>query len=195
MDKKEYASYWGQQVEDIIVGGCSVGLAGIVPLPRFKLLRKSLCFRVIAKRPSHAAVPVPSTDDASPLHAAADAEDTDLRWTLRPRTAKRTRMSSNKNPVVQSNLTILAMYDLAAAQASPQLTPTAIVQPKDAYRKDLVTRIRTLLNLMKITGGKYIEIGRNVAVNVANVACRSKYGRRLIRYNDETRREVTLPDL
>lgn len=48
---------------------------------------------------------------------------------------------------------------------------------------DQAARIRPLLNLLKTTGPKYVEIGRNVALDEASVACRSKYGKPIIVYN------------
>jgi hypothetical protein len=48
---------------------------------------------------------------------------------------------------------------------------------------DQAARIRPLLNLLKVTGPRYVEVGRNVALDEASVACRSKYGKPLIVYN------------
>ncbi|GMF45771.1 unnamed protein product [Phytophthora fragariaefolia] len=50
-------------------------------------------------------------------------------------------------------------------------------------RPDPVARIRTHLNMMKITGGKYVELGRDVSLDEASVACRSKFGRNLIMFS------------
>ncbi|OWY97378.1 LOW QUALITY PROTEIN: Transposase, partial [Phytophthora megakarya] len=95
-DKGEYENYWGAQPEDAILGNqTSSGLENIMPLRRFKLLRKCFCFRA----------------------------------------------------------------------SSP---PT---------QRDPAARIRPLLNLLKSTGGRYINMGRNVALDECSVACRSKYGR------------------
>ncbi|OWY92599.1 Transposase [Phytophthora megakarya] len=49
--------------------------------------------------------------------------------------------------------------------------------------RDQAARIRPLLNLLKTTGSKYVEKGRNVALDEASVDCRSKYGKPLIVYN------------
>ncbi|POM63514.1 Transposase [Phytophthora palmivora] len=48
---------------------------------------------------------------------------------------------------------------------------------------DPAARIRPLLNLLKCTGGRYIDIGRNVALDESSIACRSKFGRHMIVYN------------
>uniref|UniRef100_H3GQV3 PiggyBac transposable element-derived protein domain-containing protein n=1 Tax=Phytophthora ramorum TaxID=164328 RepID=H3GQV3_PHYRM len=48
---------------------------------------------------------------------------------------------------------------------------------------DQAARIRPLLNLLKMTGPKYVSPGRNLALDEASVACRSKYGKPLIVYN------------
>ncbi|GMF57952.1 unnamed protein product [Phytophthora fragariaefolia] len=53
----------------------------------------------------------------------------------------------------------------------------------NATNTDLPARIRPLLNLLKSTGSKYVEVGRNVALDEARIACRSKYGKPLIVYN------------
>ncbi|GMF48044.1 unnamed protein product [Phytophthora fragariaefolia] len=49
--------------------------------------------------------------------------------------------------------------------------------------RDQAARIRPLLNLLKTTRPKYVEIGRNVALDEASVSCRSKYGKSLVVYN------------
>ncbi|GMF27829.1 unnamed protein product [Phytophthora fragariaefolia] len=100
-DKGEYANYWGRQAEDLIFGGVSTSLDGVMTLHRFKLLRRCFSFNA---------------------------------------------------------------------------APTTLEQ-------DAVARIRPLLNLLKITGGKYIRVGRNVALDEASVACRSCQGRHVIKYN------------
>ncbi|EGZ07576.1 hypothetical protein PHYSODRAFT_462850, partial [Phytophthora sojae] len=48
---------------------------------------------------------------------------------------------------------------------------------------DPVRRIRPLLNMLKITEGKYVEVGRDVSLDEASVASKTKYGRRLIMFN------------
>ncbi|GMF39068.1 unnamed protein product [Phytophthora fragariaefolia] len=48
---------------------------------------------------------------------------------------------------------------------------------------DQAARIRPLLNLLKMTGPTYVSPGRNLALNEASVACRSKYGKPLIVYD------------
>ncbi|POM61505.1 Transposase [Phytophthora palmivora] len=53
----------------------------------------------------------------------------------------------------------------------------------NAANNDQAARIRPLLNLLKTTGSKYVEVGRDVALDEASVACRSKYGKPLIVYN------------
>ncbi|KAG2899430.1 hypothetical protein PC117_g22232 [Phytophthora cactorum] len=100
-DKGEYANYWGLQAEDLIFGGVTTSLDGIMTLHRFKLLRRCLSFNA---------------------------------------------------------------------------TPNTLDQ-------DAAARIRPLLNLLKITGGQYIHVGRDVALDEASVACRSRQGRHMIVYN------------
>ncbi|GMF19049.1 unnamed protein product [Phytophthora fragariaefolia] len=48
--------------------------------------------------------------------------------------------------------------------------------------EDAAARIRPLLNLLKITGGRYLHVGRDVALDEASVACRSRQGRHMIVY-------------
>ncbi|OWY99549.1 Transposase [Phytophthora megakarya] len=55
-------------------------------------------------------------------------------------------------------------------------TPTTLPQ-------DVAARILPLLNPLKITGGQYIHVGRDVALDEANVACRLSQGRHMIVYN------------
>ncbi|POM57922.1 LOW QUALITY PROTEIN: Transposase [Phytophthora palmivora] len=45
----------------------------------------------------------------------------------------------------------------------------------NSANNDQAARIRPLLNLLKTTGSKYVEVGRDVALDEASVACRSKY--------------------
>lgn len=150
VDKGEYANYWGQQIEDRILGGCSVGLDGIMPLARFKLLRKSFCFRVISK---------PSQPLSATTSRAVSSEDADVQ------TAEPAPMSGG------------------AVSTDNTGPPISTQQTVNSTVKDAVARIRTLVNLLKITGGKYVDVGRDVALDEASVACRSKFGRRLIMYN------------
>ncbi|KAG3156881.1 hypothetical protein PI126_g8584 [Phytophthora idaei] len=84
-DKVEYTNYWGLQAEDLLFGGVTTLLDGIVTLHRFKLLRRCLSFNA---------------------------------------------------------------------------TPSTLGQ-------DAAARIRPLLNLLKITGGQYIHVGRDVAPDEA----------------------------
>ncbi|KAE9169391.1 hypothetical protein PF002_g30369 [Phytophthora fragariae] len=49
--------------------------------------------------------------------------------------------------------------------------------------EDAAARIRPLLNLLKITGGQYLHVGRDVALDEASVACRSRQGRHMIVYS------------
>ncbi|KAG3105937.1 hypothetical protein PI124_g6240 [Phytophthora idaei] len=49
--------------------------------------------------------------------------------------------------------------------------------------QDAAALIRPLLNLLKISGGQYIHVGRDVALDEASVACRSRQGRHMIVYN------------
>ncbi|GMF48239.1 unnamed protein product [Phytophthora fragariaefolia] len=50
-------------------------------------------------------------------------------------------------------------------------------------QQDAAARIRPLLNLLKITGEQYINVGRDLALDEARVACRSRKGRHMIVYN------------
>lgn len=50
-------------------------------------------------------------------------------------------------------------------------------------QRDPATRIRLLLNLLKSTGGMYVEMGRNVARDESSVTCRSRFGRHCIVFN------------
>jgi len=53
----------------------------------------------------------------------------------------------------------------------------------DNLQSDPAARIRPLLNLLKTTASRYVDVGRNVSMDEASVACRSKYGRHMIVYN------------
>ena len=103
VDKGEYSNYWGDQAESEIFGVGGIGMDNIMPLKRFKFIRKHLSFR-------------------------------------------------------------------------------SSVSPEE-LKKDPVARIRPLINMIKVTSTKFVELGRNVAVDESSIACRSKYGRHLIVYN------------
>ncbi|GMF41691.1 unnamed protein product [Phytophthora fragariaefolia] len=53
----------------------------------------------------------------------------------------------------------------------------------NATNTDQAAKIRQLLNSLKSTGSKYAEVGQNVVLDEASIACRSKYGKPLIVYN------------
>lgn len=48
---------------------------------------------------------------------------------------------------------------------------------------DAAARIRPLLNVLKVTGQKYIVVERDVALDEASMACRSRQGRHLVVFN------------
>ena len=50
-------------------------------------------------------------------------------------------------------------------------------------KTDPVARIRPLISMLKVRCMKYVDVGRNVAVDETSIACRSKYARHLIVYN------------
>lgn len=50
-------------------------------------------------------------------------------------------------------------------------------------KSDPAARIRPLMNMLKHTSPRYVEVGRDVAVDESSIACRSKYGRHLIVFN------------
>ncbi|GMF40190.1 unnamed protein product [Phytophthora fragariaefolia] len=99
---REYANYWGPQMENAVFGGSSTSLNNVLSLNRFKLLWRCLSFR------------------------------------------------SNPDPAVQ---------------------------------QDTAARIRPLLNLLKCTGGRYIQVKRDLALDEASIACRSRHGRHIIVFN------------
>ncbi|KAG3058564.1 hypothetical protein PI125_g25203 [Phytophthora idaei] len=70
----------------------------------------------------------------------------------------------------------LHRFKLLRRSLSFNATPTTLDQ-------DAAARIRPLLNLLKITGGQYIHVGRDIALDEASVACRSNQGRHMIVYN------------
>ena len=49
---------------------------------------------------------------------------------------------------------------------------------------DALYKIRPLLNVLKKTLGEYLIPGSDLAIDETSVACRSKYGRQLIFYNN-----------
>ena len=53
----------------------------------------------------------------------------------------------------------------------------------DDLHRDAAVRVRPLLNMLKVTGSRYVNVGRNLAVDEASVAARSKYARHIIVYN------------
>lgn len=104
VSKGEYSNYWGPQLESAVFDDATdTSLDSVMPIRRFKLIRKALCFRC----------------------------------------------------------------DVSAADLA----------------RDPAVRIRSVLNLLKITGPRYVNVGRNLAVDEASVACRSKFGRGLIVFN------------
>lgn len=58
-------------------------------------------------------------------------------------------------------------------------SPSVVVQTTS----DPAIRIRLLLDVLKLTGPRFVVPGRNIAVDESSVACRSKYGRHLIVFN------------
>jgi hypothetical protein len=52
-------------------------------------------------------------------------------------------------------------------------------------KKDAAARIRPLINMLKTQCPLFVDVGRNVAVDEASVACRSKFARHLILYNPQ----------
>ncbi len=50
-------------------------------------------------------------------------------------------------------------------------------------KSDPVARIRPLIGVLKVQSQKHVDVGRNVSVDEASIACRSKYARGLIVYN------------
>jgi hypothetical protein len=52
-------------------------------------------------------------------------------------------------------------------------------------KKDAAAKIRPLINMLKKRCSQFIDVGRNVAVDEASVACRSKFARHLILYNPQ----------
>ncbi|POM69296.1 Transposase [Phytophthora palmivora] len=57
--------------------------------------------------------------------------------------------------------------------------------PEGSVERDPAARICPLLNLLKCTGGRYNEVGRDIALDEASVACRSRQGRYLIVFNPQ----------
>ena len=53
----------------------------------------------------------------------------------------------------------------------------------DDLKKDPAARIRPLINMLKLRSSKFVDIGRNCAVDETSIACRSRYARHLIVYN------------
>ncbi|RAW37842.1 hypothetical protein PC110_g5915 [Phytophthora cactorum] len=53
----------------------------------------------------------------------------------------------------------------------------------NTLNRDAAARIIPLLNLLKVTGGLYIKVGWNVALDEASVACRPRQGRHMILFN------------
>ena len=49
--------------------------------------------------------------------------------------------------------------------------------------RDPVAKIRPLVNILKKTGSRYIDIGRDIAIDESTISCRTRYARRLICFN------------
>jgi hypothetical protein len=104
IDKGEYRNYWGSQIDAVHLSQSEkMGLDTIMPLSRFKFIRKHLSFRATV--------------------------------------------------------------------------------PADDLKKDPAARLRPLINQLKLRSTKYVHVSRNVSVDEASVACRSKFARHLIVYN------------
>lgn len=54
---------------------------------------------------------------------------------------------------------------------------------KEHLEDDPLARIRPLVSMFKSTCGQFVIPGRNLALDEASVACRSRYGRHVIVYN------------
>ncbi len=50
-------------------------------------------------------------------------------------------------------------------------------------KNDAAARIRPLINILKARCKKFVDVGRDVAVDESSIACRSKYARHMICYN------------
>ncbi|POM69258.1 Transposase [Phytophthora palmivora] len=57
--------------------------------------------------------------------------------------------------------------------------------PGTSAVRDPTARIRPLLNLLKCTGGRFVEVSRDLALDEASIACRSRYVRHLIVFNPQ----------
>ncbi|KAG4053993.1 hypothetical protein PC123_g10873 [Phytophthora cactorum] len=64
-------------------------------------------------------------------------------------------------------------------------------EPRTSVERDLVARIRPLLSLLKCTSGRYVEVGRDLALDEASITCRSRHGRHLIVFNTSRDRDPT----
>ena len=81
------------------------------------------------------------------------------------------------NTTVPSADAIMSLRRFKALRAA--LSFKAICS-REALKRDPAARIRPLLNILKKTGPKYVDLGRNISLDEASVACRSKFGRGLI---------------
>jgi hypothetical protein len=59
------------------------------------------------------------------------------------------------------------------------------IVPADELKKDPAARLRPLINQLKIRSSMYVDVGRNVSVDEASVACRSKFARHLVVFNPQ----------
>ena len=48
---------------------------------------------------------------------------------------------------------------------------------------DPVAKVRPLVNLLKQTGERYVDVGRDMAIDESTISCRTRYARRLICFN------------
>ena len=78
--------------------------------------------------------------------------------------------------------TVMPLRRLKALRSAFSFRRSSEITEVD-LKRDSAVRVRPLLNVLKLTGSRYVDVGRNLAVDEASVASRSKYARHLIVYN------------
>ena len=92
--------------------------------------------------------------------------------------------TQEENEVLETgiNLSLDKLMPMRRFKALRSCLSFADVTPVELVR-DPAAAIRPLLTMLKKTGANYVDVGRNIAIDEASVACRSKRGRHLIVYN------------
>lgn len=85
----------------------------------------------------------------------------------------------------QTSISLDSVMPLKRFKAIRKHLSFRAVVPVDELKKDPAARLRPLINQLKIRSPLYVVVGRNVSVDEASVACRSKFARHLVVFNPQ----------